>query len=115
MTIDDPGALKPGMVVTISLGRDEMMILLPLASIVRGADNDDVAVYAIAEEQGQPVAHKRRVKLGAVYDNRVQLLEGPGSQVGAGDRIIVSGAFRVAEGQVVRTIKVPDPAEHLRL
>jgi RND family efflux transporter MFP subunit len=115
VTIDHPGGLKPGMVVTISLGRQEEMMLLPLTAIVRGAADNDVAVYVVAQEQGHPAARKRRVQLGAVYDNRIQLLEGAGSQVRAGDQIIVHGAFRVSDGQAVRLLEMPDPADHLRM
>jgi RND family efflux transporter MFP subunit len=115
VTIDDPGGLKPGMVVTIALGREETMVLVPLASIVRGADRDDVAVYTVAEAGGRTTVRKRRVALGPVFDNRVQLLEGSPSEVRVGDRIIVNGAFRVTDGQTVRTLEVSDPLARLHL
>ncbi len=107
-TIDDPGGLRPGMVVTIYVGRQEDKTLLPLTSVQRGATKDDYVVYAAVKENGSTVARKRRVALGGIYDNRIQLLN-EGSQVGEGDVIVVTGAFKLSEGEKLRVIDVPEP------
>ena len=110
MTIDEPKALKPGMVVTIIVGRQEEMVLVPMTAVQRGASPEEFAVYTVIDEKGEKVARKRRIKLDGVYDNRIRLVEGSGSEVGVGDVIVVTGAFRLTDGQAIRVLDVPDPA-----
>ncbi len=107
VTIDEPQGLKPGMVVTILVGRTETAVLAPMTAIVRGT-LDEYAVFIVADENGKKVAHKRRVTLSGVFDNRVRLAEG--GEVRAGDAVVVSGAFRLSEGQAVRVVDVPQAA-----
>jgi RND family efflux transporter MFP subunit len=110
VTIDEPRNLKPGMIVTAIVGQAERMILLPMTAVQRGRSPEEFAVYAVIEEQGQLVARRRRVALDGVYDNRIRLLTDSGSEVGEGDAIVVAGAFRLAEGQAVRVLDLPDPS-----
>jgi multidrug efflux system membrane fusion protein len=109
VTINDPKQLKPGMVVTILVGQQEAMVLVPMTAVERGATVDDLTVFAVVEENGRPTARRRAVRLDRVYDNRIRLVEGPGSQVKAGDAIVVTGAFRLTDGQPVRVYDVPAP------
>jgi multidrug efflux system membrane fusion protein len=109
VTIDDPKGLKPGMIVTIIVGKREEVVLIPMTAVQRGVEPDDFTVYAVVDEDGNFVARKRRVKLDGVYDNRVRLIEGKHSEVHAGDRIVSGGAFRIVDGQTVRVLDVPDP------
>jgi RND family efflux transporter MFP subunit len=108
VTIDDPSGLKPGMIVTIIVGKREEVVLIPMTAVQRGTGPDDLSVYVIADEGGRCVARKRNVQLDGVYDNRVRLVEGEGSQVRVGDRIICGGAFRISDGQAVRMLDVPE-------
>jgi RND family efflux transporter MFP subunit len=110
-TVDDPQGLKPGMVVTIIVGRQENVVLLPMTAVQRGAGNDGFAVFAIVDEDGQKVARTRQVRLNGVYDNRIRLVESSESEIGAGDAVVVTGAFRLVDGQAVRVLEVPDSAE----
>ena len=48
------------------------------------------------------------MRLDGVYDNRVRLAEGSPSEVGAGDTIVVTGAFRLTDGQPVRVLDVQE-------
>jgi multidrug efflux system membrane fusion protein len=105
VTIDDPKQLKPGMVVTILVGKREEMTLVPMTAIQRGESTTDLRVFTIVDEQGQKIARKRRVKLDGIYDNRIRLVEGEGSEVKAGDVIVVTGTFRLTDGQPVRVIE----------
>jgi RND family efflux transporter MFP subunit len=107
VTIDDPKMLKPGMVVTIVVGRQEEMVLLPMTAIQRGASDEDLSVFAVAEENGRTVARRRRVRLDGVYDNRMRLSLESGSEVGLGDTIVVTGAFRLVDGQIVHVLETP--------
>jgi RND family efflux transporter MFP subunit len=110
VTIDEPKGLKPGMIVTIIVGKREEVVLVPMTAVQRGVEPDDFTVFTVAEEDGRLVARKRGVKLDGVYDNRVRLIEGKDSEVHAGDRIISGGAFRIVDGQTVRVLDVPAPA-----
>jgi RND family efflux transporter MFP subunit len=110
VTIDEPKALRPGMVVTIVVGRQENVVLVPMTAVRRGVAKDDFCVYVVADEDGGKVARARRICLGGVYDNRMRLVEGTPSQVGVGDMIVTSGSFRLTDGQAVRVLDVPSPA-----
>jgi RND family efflux transporter MFP subunit len=111
VTIIDPKRLKPGMIVTIIVGKREDVVLIPMTAVQRGGDEDEFTVFAITEKDGQCVARKRRVRLDGVYDNRVCLVEDPSNEVKLGDKIVSGGAFRIADGQTVRVLEVPDLAE----
>ncbi len=110
VTIDEPKGLKPGMIVTIIVGKGENVILIPMTAVQRGAGPDEFTVYAVVDEGGHYVARRRRVKLDGVYDNRVRLVEGRPSEVHPGEMIVSGGVFRIADGQTVRVLEVPDPA-----
>ena len=109
MTIDEPKGLKPGMVVTILVGRQAKMLLLPMTAVQRGSGKDDYIVYVVVDENGKKIARQRRVKLDGVYDNRIRLVEGSDSQVGEGEIIVVTGAFRLIDGQTVRILDLQEP------
>lgn len=108
VTIDAPKLLRPGMVVTIIIGRRETVVLVPMTAIQRGEGPNDLTVYTVADENGQKIARKRRVVLDGVYDNRIRLIEGEGSEVAAGDPIVVAGTFRLIDGQPVRVLDVEE-------
>lgn len=109
VTINEPKSLRPGMVVTIIVGQRLEMVLVPMTAIQRGETPQDLIVYAVVDENGQKVARKRRVKLDGIYDNRIRLIEDKSSEVGVGDPIVVTGAFRLVDGQAVRLLDVPEP------
>lgn len=113
VTIDEPHGLKPGMVVTIIVGQAERVVLMPMTAIQRGATKEQFAVYTVVTEHGETVVRQRPVELDGVYDNRIRLIENSDSQVHAGDTIVVSGAFRLTDGQAIRVLDLPDPAAHI--
>ena len=108
VTITEPNGLRPGMVVTILVGREENMVLLPMTAVHRGDREGEGYVYSVVNEGDRQVAHQRRILLGGVYDNRVRIVEGERSQVRIGNAIVVGGSFRLAEGLAVRVVDVPD-------
>jgi multidrug efflux system membrane fusion protein len=112
VTVDDPKGLKPGMIVTLTIGKREEVVLIPMTAVQRGASENDFTVYAVVDEGDRCVARKRSVQLDGMYDNRVRLIETSASGVKVGDRIISGGAFRIADGQAVRVLDVPDQASH---
>ena len=115
VTIEKPDGLRPGMIVSLISGREQELILLPMTAITRGQTPEEMAVFQVVDEDGRKRVRKRPVKLDGVYDNRIRLLEGAPSQVGAGDTIVVAGAFRLSEGQEVRVLPSPDPTARLGL
>jgi multidrug efflux system membrane fusion protein len=109
VTIDKPRGLKPGMVVTIIIGKREDMVLIPMTAIQRGETPDQFTVFVVVDAKNGLVVQKRSVKLDGVYDNQIRLVECEGSKVKVGDRIVTGGAFRLVEGQSVRILDVPNP------
>ncbi|MEI8374413.1 MAG: efflux RND transporter periplasmic adaptor subunit [Planctomycetota bacterium] len=108
VTIEHPRGLRPGMIVTLITGRQESLILLPMTAIGRGETPAEMTVFVIFEEDGRKVARRCRVELGGVYDNRIRLIE-TGSKVIEGQMIVVTGAFRLTEGQEVRPLESQEP------
>jgi len=60
-------------------------------------------VYEVVAENGSDVARSRRVSLGGVYDNQVEVLP-ERSDVGPASRIAVTTSERLAEGTVVQVM-----------
>jgi RND family efflux transporter MFP subunit len=104
VTIDEPGKLKPGMIVTTSIGESRAGLLVPMTAIQRGVKQDEFIVYRTVTESGQTVAQACRVELDGVFDNRIHVKAGPGTDLVAGDQVVVVGAWRLAEGQQVRVV-----------
>ena len=106
----DQPMLRPGMIVTVRVGaeNDREVMLLPMAAIHQGRSPDDLIVYEVTTEVGGKgagvggdVVRPRKVALGGIYDNQVEVLPA-GSEVRAGSRIVVSTAERLADGILVR-------------
>lgn len=98
--------LRPGMIVSVRVGGqlDRKVILLPMAAIHQGASPDELMVYELAVESGREVVRARKVSLGGVYNNQVEVLA-DGSDVQAGSKIVVTTAERLADGMAVRMLQ----------
>lgn len=105
VTIPNPDALlKPGMIVQVELKRDEPTGkgLIPLESIVPGpAGETSFAVFLVTASDGTSIAHRREVKLGRPVSNRIVVESG----VIPGDRIVISGAAFLEDGDPVHVIE----------
>jgi RND family efflux transporter MFP subunit len=110
VTVDEPRGVKPGMIVTITVGKREEVVLIPMTAVQRGAHDGEFTVFTVVDAGGHCVARKRNVALDGVYDNCVRLVESQSRGVKLGDKIISGGAFRVADGETVRVLDVPDLA-----
>jgi RND family efflux transporter MFP subunit len=101
---DPRGDLRLGMTGTVTLGEAPSApasAALPLAAVVRAAPGSaQYAVYVVEGEGDSAVARRRAVTLGEVLGNRVAVRDG----VKAGERVIVSGATVVADGDRVRVV-----------
>lgn len=106
---NNDGRLRPGMIGTVAIGTREdnaavaanRPLAVPLSAIVRSeAGSGQFAVLVVEKQSGADVARVRRVELGDVMGNTIAVLKG----VSAGDRVIVSGATLVVDGEPVRVL-----------
>lgn len=101
---DPRNELRPGMTGTVSLATApaaSATLAVPLAAVVRaGPGTSGYAVYVVEGEGDQAVARRRAVALGEVRGDRVAVREG----VQKGERVVVSGATVVTDGQPVRVV-----------
>lgn len=105
VTVPNTGnVLRPGMVATLMLsgsGDDAPVPVLPLSAIVRAADNPSAFGVFVVEQRGdQFFARARTVELGVAYGNVIGLERG----LEPGDRVIVTGATHVRDGEHVRVL-----------
>jgi multidrug efflux system membrane fusion protein len=98
--------LRPGMIVSVRVGGqlDHMVMLLPMAAIHQGASPDQLMVYELVAENGHDLVRARKVALGGVYNNQVEIVPA-GSEVQAGSKIVVSTAERLTDGLSVRVMQ----------
>jgi RND family efflux transporter MFP subunit len=104
VTIDEPGRLKPGMIVTTSIGEARSGLLLPMTAIQRGRTRPGFVVYKIDRGSDPVVVRECQVELDGVYDNRIHIQAGAPTGIAAGDVVVTVGAWRLADGQTVRVL-----------
>ncbi len=101
---NNDGRLKPGMVASLEVAGvgGAARLAIPLAAVVRSPQQPEgYVVFVIEEIGGTARAKQREVTLGAMVSNGVTVTSG----LRAGDRIIVSGAKIVADGEVVEILR----------
>lgn len=103
ITILNPGnRLKPGMIAVVEVAHGRMrepVPAVPLTAIVRSADHKtEYGVFVIEREAGNTLARARDVELGESFGNLVAVKGG----VRPGDRVIVTGATLVRDGEPVQ-------------
>ena len=98
--------LRPGMIVSVRVGGqlDRKVMLLPMAAIHQSATPSELMVYELVAENGHVLVRARKVALGGVYNNQVEIVQ-TGSEVQAGSKIVVSTAERLADGLSVRVMQ----------
>jgi membrane fusion protein (multidrug efflux system) len=93
-------ALKPGMFLNVTLGRDEHdALMVPEAALVPEQSRQFLFVI----QDGR--ATRREVRIGARQPGRVEIVDG----LKAGDQVIVEGTQKVREGGEVRVIERAGP------
>jgi multidrug efflux system membrane fusion protein len=98
------GRLKPGMVASIELSGSGAppQLAIPLAAIVRSpARPDGYAVFVIETSGGTTRVKQREVTLGEMVSNGVAVTSG----LSGGERIVVSGAKIVVDGEAVEILR----------
>jgi multidrug efflux system membrane fusion protein len=97
--------LKVGMVVSLqAMGEqaDLPVTLAPLTALLQLKEKDaGYAVFVVEEQNGRQVARQRRVKLGETLGNLVAVTDG----VSAGDKVVVSGAAMITDGEQVKVVQ----------
>jgi multidrug efflux system membrane fusion protein len=99
------GRLRPGMIGTVALGVPpdigQPALTVPLSAVVRSTANaDKYALMVVARQGDVEVARQRPVELGEVVGNGVAVQSG----VASGDRVVVTGANLLVDGDPVRII-----------
>ena len=98
------GRLKPGMIASFELESPRPLgsLSVPLAAILRSRTRPDgYALFVAEEEKGVVRARSREVTLGDLVPSGVAVTSG----LRQGDRVIVSGATIVAEGEIVEVLR----------
>ena len=105
VTVSNPDRrLKPGMVAALEIDGEAgpSSLTVPLPSIVRSkADQHGFALFVIEERDGTPYARMREVTLGDLAPGGVTVTGG----LRQGERIIVSGATIVGDGDAVELVR----------
>jgi membrane fusion protein (multidrug efflux system) len=96
------GRLRPGMLMTVELRRDERESpAVPGSSIVRFGEQ--TFVYVITEGQAGPMAVRRDIELGLRNAGMVEVVNG----LSLGERIVSEGVHRVREGSPLELANAP--------
>lgn len=97
--------LKAGMIasITISSGPEKKRVdVIPLPAVVRSLTNPNGFAVFMVEGTGDTVkVHQHDVELGSTYGNQIAVEQG----LKPGDRIVVSGATVIKDGETVRNIQ----------
>ena len=103
------GRLRPGMIGTVAIDRTggeslaaaQSLLTVPLTAVVKSAASAGQYAVLIVERQGDvDVARVRHVELGEVMGNGIAVLNG----VKPGERVVVSGATLLVDGEAVRIV-----------
>ena len=105
VTVPNPdGRLKPGMVASFELDGETGagQLTVPLAAIIRSKTRPDgYALFVIEDQGGRTHARLREVTLGEMVASGVAVTGG----LKAGDRVIVTGATIVTDGEAVEVLR----------
>jgi RND family efflux transporter MFP subunit len=99
-----PDQLRLGMIASLTLPTAKSstpVAVVPINAIVRLKQSpESYAVNVVTEQAGKQIARQQPVKLGEAFGNMIAVTEG----VSLGERVIVSGAALVVDGEQVRVI-----------
>ena len=100
--LDNPDQnLKPEMVASLFLTRDEIEDVLVIPQVAVPLDEAGHSVFVVVEEGGALVARRQRVELGPSYAGNVVVESG----LSAGDQIVVNGQYNLTEGDQVEVVQ----------
>lgn len=92
--------IKPGMVAEIAVqtGQTKSAITLPVETVLKDV-NGESYVYVVDPKSNK--AFKRKIALGAMDQNKIQVLSG----LEVGEQLVVGGQNKLTEGSAVQIIK----------
>ncbi|HQO26495.1 MAG TPA: efflux RND transporter periplasmic adaptor subunit [Acidobacteriota bacterium] len=104
LTLPNPRhELKVGMVASLALVEEtvtEPVPVVPLNAIVRPKGNPDgFAVFVVEDQAGRSVVRSRTITLGDAFGNLIAV-----KGINPGERIVVTGASMLADGETVRVL-----------
>ncbi len=104
LTLPNPHhELKVGMVASLALVEEtvtEPVPVVPLNAIVRPkGDPDGFAVFVVEDQAGRSVVRSRTITLGDAFGNLIAV-----KGINPGERIVVTGASMLADGETVRVL-----------
>jgi RND family efflux transporter MFP subunit len=93
----DLSAYRPNMVAVMKVVdyKNETALVLPINALL--TTGSETYVYTVAEENGNKVARRKPIVLGATYDGKAEIVSG----ITPGESIITTGQFEIADGSVV--------------
>lgn len=99
------GRLRPGMIGSVAIGSPAVPaaqpLIVPLSAVVKSTVGSDKYALMVVEHKGDgDVARLRTVELGDVMGNGVAVTQG----VASGERVVVTGASLLVDGDPVRVI-----------
>ena len=102
------GHLRPGMIGTVAMGPNaddrrvaSASVAVPLTAVVRSAPGSgEFAVLVVERDKTREVAKLRQVELGEVTGNVIGVTKG----LREGERVVVSGANLLVDGQAVNVL-----------
>jgi RND family efflux transporter MFP subunit len=103
VTIDPPGGLRPGMIVSVRVGRPSSALRLPFEAVQPAPATREPIVFEVVREGDEVVARARKVALDGIDDDRV-VVRPEGSEVRPGAEVVVVGADRLHDGRAVRVL-----------
>ena len=93
--------LKPEMVASLYLTRDEIkdVLVIPQAAVPLNEEGHTVFVV-VDDNDGQAVAERRTVTLGPSYEGNVVVESG----LEAGDQVVINGQYNLTDGDAVEVV-----------
>ena len=93
-------ALKPEMVASLFLTRDEVENVLVVPQDAVPLDEEGNSVFVIVDRDGVPTAERRRIELGPSYAGQVVVESG----LSAGEEVVINGQYNLTEGDAVEVV-----------
>ncbi|WP_437188323.1 efflux RND transporter periplasmic adaptor subunit [Planctomicrobium sp. SH668] len=103
--IDQPGALRPGMIATVHFQEEQRAVMLPMTAIIPG-EKLNPAVFRVLHDQDVLKVEQVPVRITGVFNNNVliEVSDEAGRILRLGDTIVGTGAHRMREGQEVHIV-----------
>jgi membrane fusion protein (multidrug efflux system) len=100
--------LKPGLLMSITLMKDERQaLLIPEEALLKRSDKN--FVYVAVEEEGKMLAREREITVGGRQPGDIEVLTG----LDAGDKVIAHGTIKVHNGSEISIRATEDGNETL--